>query len=186
MSIEVQGHVRIFQDTELVYAEKNIIVLGIKHLFSRMFKDIQEPMWAVWGLALGAGDDSWGTGTPPDPTVNQDAILQPLIRKPISKSQWVDEDFNPSATPTNRVEYQTLINSTTDGLILPNGDIQPVREMGLIGGGSRSGGTNPNTALYWNSVTNLQDSVTLINYKTLPPLLFPAGVTFMVSWTLTF
>lgn len=185
--MELQGHVRILDSNgETVFSEKNIIVDGIKFLFSRMFKDIQEPMWSCWGLALGGGDVAWGTSTPPDPTKETSGLVQPLIRKPISKSQWVDSEFNPSTTPTNMVEYQTLINATTDGLILPNGDIQAIREMGLIGGGSRSGGTNPNTAEYWNASTNLPNSMTLLNYKTLPPLLFPAGVTFMVSWTLTF
>lgn len=177
--------IREAQDpSRVMFHDHNVIVLGVKHFFARMFVSLGEPCWSVWGLALGAGDPSWPSTVQPDATPVQDRIISPLIRKPISKIQFVDENLDPSSTDTNRVSYQTIINATTDNLTAP------VREMGLLGGGTKVAnggtGTDPVTAPFWDPTTKDRDSVVLINYKTLPPLMFPAGVNFLVEWVLQF
>jgi hypothetical protein len=71
--------------------------------------------------------------------------------------------------------------------------------MGLIGGGTfnplppATTPTDMQTAPYFTgnisnyaNVTAAQSTVTLINYKTLPPLLLPPGVNIIFSWVLSF
>jgi hypothetical protein len=65
--------------------------------------------------------------------------------------------------------------------------------MGLIGGGTLVGAgnapTNMQTAPYFNPNAvppGPADSVVLVNYKTLPPLILPAGVDIIFSWILSF
>jgi hypothetical protein len=184
--LQVEGHVRIFpkdNPSGILFEEKNLIVLGIKYLFARIFANINEPAWSVYGLALGAGDSSWATlPNPPDAVVTNNALISPLLRKPISDIGFVDSNYNPVAPGSSSiVNFQTVINASTDNLV----NQAPIMEMGLIGGGSR-GVTVPSTAPYWNSTTYLADSMVLLNYKTLPPLIFPANVDFIISWALTF
>jgi hypothetical protein len=123
-------------------------------------------------------------------------VDQQHVRKALSKVQYVTKVLNPEGGPdliipapgwTNMVEFQTQINATTDGLIRQDQTLKVIREMGLIGGGSKSAATDPQTKGFWNSTTNnVADSMHLINYKTLPDLVFPPDVTFLISWTLTF
>ena len=203
--IELEGFINIknLDSGKIIYQQKNIIVLGTKFLFSRTFATMgstnNEPRWGVWGLMLGSGGSggSWGASTQPDATVTQEAPVNQILRKQLSKVQYVTKNasaYDPSDTNLGMVEFQTQINATTDKLINANGDVQPIREMGLIGGGSRSAGTNPLTAGWWGQtpdpskgvVGNIADSITLLNYKTLPVLVFPPDVTFLISWTLQF
>jgi hypothetical protein len=198
--ISVEGYLRVLdQENKPVFAQKNVIVLGVKHLFARMFanmgKTTDEVRWGVWGLALGEGDPAWATVPPADNTVFQLVDTQ-HVRKALSKVQYVNKIPDPlggpdlivpSTTWTNMVEFQTQINATTDGLIKPDTSIKVIREMGLIGGGSKSANTDPKTKAFWDETNNnVPDSMSLINYKTLPSLIFPPDVTFLISWTLSF
>jgi len=192
---------------EVLYEGHNIIVNVVKWLFARLCANAYpnvpnppyklgetadtnaDPLYGIWGLALGAGSPSWAPETQPDPTPVQTAIIQQILRKPLSRINYVDSSFNPLSKFSTIVSFQTTVNATTDNIT------QGIREMGLIGGGTiNSGGpTNMLTAPYFDPTDTSgpgqgpsPDSVTLINYKTLPPLILPAGVDIIFEWILSF
>lgn len=195
-------NIRVFrEDTgEILYEDHNVIVNVSKWLFARLMANVNptdpnppyqqghEPLYGVWGLALGAGLNTWAPETQPDPTPVQTALFSEFLRKPLSKINFVDSNQNPLSTLSTQVDFQTTINATTDNIT------QGIREMGLIGGGTF--GTNPPstitnmlTAPYFNPAAippGPANSVTLINYKTLPPLILPPGVNVIFSWVLSF
>lgn len=196
----------IREDTgEVLYTAHNTIVNTVKWLFSRLMANVNptdpnppyllghEPLYSVWGLALGAGSPTWAPETQPQETPVQTALIQEFIRKPLSSINFVNPDNNGGWTSVNTlstyVDFQCVVNATTDNIT------QSIREMGLIGGGTNSSSpvTNMQTAAYFTgnpssyaSVTAAQNTVTLINYKTLPPLLLPPGVNIIFSWVLSF
>lgn len=185
VNLELKGHIRVYTEThsggigEYLYEADNVIVTTVKSLFARLMKSSTEPAFGVWGLALGTGGP-WGT--PPVETAAQTALVTEVKRKILSSANFVDSNFNPlgAGNYSNIVDFQTTINATTDGLT--NVTIQ---EMGLIGGGS-TGVSNMLTAPYWNPNSPLANSVTLVNYKTLPSLILPANVNIIFSWVITF
>jgi hypothetical protein len=193
---------------EVIYTGHNTIVNVVKWLFARLMANVlpnapnppytlgqpgvyADPLYGVWGLALGAGSPSWAPETQPDPSPVQTALISEFLRQPLSRINFVDANFNPLATFSTMVDFQTTVNATTDNIT------QAIREMGLIGGGTLVGAgggpTNMLTAPYFNpSGTNgpgggpSPDSVVLVNYQTLPPLILPAGVDIIFSWILSF
>jgi hypothetical protein len=191
---------------EVLYTGHNVIVNVVKWLFARLMANalpnspappytlgstqtIQaaDPLYGVWGLALGAGSPSWAPETQPDPSPVQTALIAEFLRKPLSRINYVDANFNPLNQFSTMVDFQTTVNATTDNIT------QGIREMGLIAGGTISGAggqpTNMLIAPYFNpqaSPPGPADSVTLVNYKTLPPLILPAGVDIIFSWVLSF
>jgi hypothetical protein len=191
---------------EVLYTGHNVIVNVVKWLFARLMANalpnspappytlgsvqtIQaaDPLYGVWGLALGAGSPSWAPETQPDPSPVQTALIAEFLRKPLSRVNFVDANFNPLNQFSTMVDFQTTVNATTDNIT------QGIREMGLIGGGTISGAGNAPTnmliAPYFNPSSTPPgpaDSVTLVNYKTLPPLILPAGVDIIFSWVLSF
>lgn len=189
---------------EILYQGHNVIVNTVKWLFARLMANAvpntpqppyplglaggnADPLYGVWGLALGAGSPSWAPETQPDPTPVQIALDQEFLRKPLSRVNYVDSNFNPVAKFSTLVDFQTTVNATTDNIT------QGIREMGLIGGGTITPLTNMLTAPYFDPADvsgpgqgpNV-NSVVLINYKTLPPLILPAGVDIIFSWVLSF
>lgn len=210
------GHIRVFRkDTgEVLYEDKNIIVNVVKSLFARLMANtlpgagtvnqgpvplgnlgtgntpIGDPLYGVWGLALGTGDPSWSPDTQPVETATQTALITQILRKQLSLVNFLDPTtLNPVTIFTNTVSFQTTVNATTDNL-----GQQGIREMGLIGGGTLGAtppGTDTNmlTAPFWNPALNPPgpaNSVTLVNYKTLPPLILPPEVDMIFEWILTF
>jgi hypothetical protein len=189
---------------EMLWTGHNIIVNVVKFLFSRLCANAlpnspavpytlgqagvsADPLYGVWGLALGAGSPSWAPETQPDPSPVQTALISQFLRKPLSQINFVDANFNPVNQFSTMVDFQTTVNATTDNIT------QSIREMGLIGGGTLVGAggqpTNMVTAPFFNpSATppGPADSVILVNYKTLPPLILPAGVDIIFSWILSF
>jgi hypothetical protein len=191
---------------EVLYTGHNVIVNVVKWLFARLMANalpnspappytlgstqtIQaaDPLYGIWGLALGAGSPSWAPETQPDPSPVQTALIAEFLRKPLSRINYVDANFNPLAQFSTMVDFQTTVNATTDNIT------QGIREMGLIGGGTIFGAggqpTNMLIAPYFNpqaSPPGPADSVTLVNYKTLPPLILPAGVDIIISWIISF
>jgi hypothetical protein len=210
-----KGHIRVMRadNKEVLYEEKNIIVNVVSSLFARIMANtlpgagsvnagpvplgnlgagstpVGDPLYGVWGLALGTGDPSWSPDTQPVETATQTALITQVLRKALSTVNYVDVNLNPISIYSNMVDFQTTVNATTDGL-----NQVGIREMGLIGGGtlgSTPPGTDTNmlTAPYWNPSLNPPgpaNSVTLINYKTLPPLILPPEVDMIFSWVLTF
>ena len=189
------------EDTgEILYEAHNVIVNVSKWLFARLMANVNpndpnppyqqghEALYGIWGLAFGAGDPSWAPETQPDPTPAQTALIAQFLRKKLSRVNFVDSNQNPLNTLSTIVDFQTTINATTDNIS------QAIREMGLIGGGSF--GANPPSTItdmqqapYFNpSATppGPANSVVLINYLTLPPLILPPGVNIIISWVLAF
>ena len=192
------------EDTgEVLFRGHNTIVNTTKMLFARLMANINptdpsppytlghEPLYGVWGLAIGAGSPTWAPETQPAETPIQTTLIQEFLRKPLSRINFVQPDNNGSWTAINTlstyVDFQCIVNATTDNIT------QGIREMGLIGGGSASQSTNMLTAPYFTgnvssyaNVAAATNTVTLINYKTLPPLLLPQGVNIIFSWVLSF
>lgn len=202
-------NIRVFEKESgrMIYQDHNTIVNVVQWLFARLMANSipntpnppyplgetsdgnADPLYGVWGLALGAGSPSWAPETQPDPTPTQTAIIQQILRKPLSRINYVDANFNPLATFSTMVDFQTTVNATTDNIT------QGIREMGLIGGGTINlgGPTNMLTAPFFDPTSTSgpgggpnPNSVVLINYKTLPPLILPAGVDIIFSWVLSF
>lgn len=185
-----RGYLRVYPEGHPeapLYEHKNTICLNSGYLFARLMAATagDTPVWptsSVWGLALGAGAPDWPANSQPDALPTQQAILTPLLRKRLSTLRYVDSDLNP--IPNNGLskilDVQTTINATTDGLTLP------IRELGLIGGGS-SQTDFLNTPLFDSSTQNGINTVAdpiLINYLTTPPMKLPEGITFIFSWIL--
>ena len=189
---------------EVLWTGHNIIVNVVRWLFARLMANAlpnaptvpytlgeagvsADPLYGVWGLAIGAGSPSWAPETQPDPSPVQTALISEFLRKPLSRINYVDVNFNPVNQFSTMVDFQTTVNATTDNIT------QSIREMGLIGGGTLVGAggqpTNMVTAPYFNPAATPPgpaDSVVLVNYKTLPPLILPAGVSIIFSWVLSF
>ena len=199
---------------EALYTGHNVIVNVVKFLFARLLanalpnapqppytlgsygaapNNYVDPLYGIWGLAVGAGSPSWAPETQPDAAPTQTALLAEFLRKPLSRVNYVDSNFNPLPYFSTMVDFQTTVNATTDNIT------QAIREMGLIGGGTvnYAGGsgvpTNMLTAPYFSpsavpttSAAAAANTVTMINYKTLPPLILPAGVDIIFSWILSF
>jgi hypothetical protein len=201
-------NIRIMREDngEVVYSAHNVIVNNVKWLFARLMANANptdpsvpyplghEPLYSVWGLALGAGSPTWAPETQPQETPVQTALIQEFLRKPLSRINFVQPDNSGGWTSINTlstyVDFECVVNATTDNIT------QSIREMGLIGGGSVSQATNmqnAQTAPYFTgnisnyaNVAAAQNTVNLINYKTLPPLLLPPGVNIIFSWVLSF
>lgn len=173
------GHIKIYETfapANVLYENHNAVCNTASWLFSRLLANVDEPQFGVWGLALGDGDPTWPANNQPDALPTQTTLVAPRLRKRLSVAKFVDADYNQVVNSTI-VDFQTIINATTDNLLTP------IREMGLIGGGTV--GTDMTTADFFNPSAPDRNSVVLINYKTLPPLLLPAGVSFTFSVLLT-
>jgi hypothetical protein len=192
------------EDTgEVLYTAHNTITNTIKTLFARLMANVNptdpsppytlghEPLYSVWGLALGAGDPTWAPETQPQETPVQTSLVQEFIRKPLSAIHFVQPDTSGGWTAVNTistyVDFQCVVNATTDNIT------SSIREMALIGGGSVSQSTNMLTAPYYTgtpssyaNVAAATNTVTMVNYKTLSPLLLPSGTNIIFSWVLSF
>src|SRR5208282_5221668 len=150
---------------EVLYQGHNVIVNVVRWLFARLMANVlpnapqppytlgqagvsADPLYGIWGLALGAGSPSWAPETQPDPTPVQTALISQFLRKPLSTINYVDVNFNPLPYFSTMVDFQTTVNATSDNIT------QAIREMGLIGGGTLNpaagGPTNMLTAPFWN------------------------------------
>ena len=186
----IKGHLRIYQQDEpenVIFEEENVICNSIKALFARLSANKNEPLFGVWGLALGAGSSDWSDPlAQPDATMFQTALFDEIRRKQCSQIRFLDNatSRNPITGISETVDFQTILNATTDDIR------RPIREMGLIGGGTVAVGNVPATnmalAPYWDPAVKNPNSVTLINYKTLPSLELPLGINFIVSWCLSY
>lgn len=188
----MKGHIKIFEESHpenVFFEDSNIIVNTVKSLFARLMAANGEPLFGVWGLVIGAGHASWtDPTTQPDGTAVQTALYDEIRRKKCSYIRFLDnaQNRNPLAAEdfSETVDFQTILNATTDNIT------RPIREMGLIGGGSSAAVTNmaSNATPYWDPllVPKNPNSTTLINYKTLPALELPPGINFIVSWVLEF
>ncbi len=186
----LKGEIKMFRmdrPDEVLYERKNVICNTVSYLFARLFTLSSDPVAGVWGLAVGAGGtgvSGWSASQQPDPTATQTSMVSELKRKQVSQVQYLDANDNPTTTLTTKVSFLTVLNETTDGITAP------IREMGLIGGGStlasEGGPTNMLLAPYLDPAAPVADSVILINYITTPSFLLPEGVDMGVLWKLQF
>lgn len=172
---------------EVLLKKKNVIVNGVSWLFARMFLNPAEPLAGVWGLSVGqggTGNNGWSSNQQPAPVSTVTQMVSELKRKQLNSATFVDGSGNPTTTLTTSVKFTTLLNATTDGITTP------IREMGLIGGGTtlqaNGGPTNMLTAPYFDPTNPLANTVLLINYFTLPPFILPPGVNMAIVWQLNF
>lgn len=194
-----KGRVKVYAAHDLSWVlldQKNLICSPTRNLFARMVASLGratmglgETCYGVWGLAVGAGAAEWANSSPltPPPAPADTNVLHNVVkRKQLMPGgvRFLNQDDSTSDAPTRWVEFQTLINATTDNIDVP------LMEMGLIGGGTRSArngaGTDMTSAPFWDPTHNDPDSVVLLNYTTFGSLTLPKGVDFIFSWTLEF
>jgi hypothetical protein len=178
----LKGRIRIYtkdNPEQIWYEANNTIVLSVKGLFARLMANSGEPANGIWGLALGSGDPAWGDN-PSDATSVQWNLVHEIKRKQRTAIRFLDAANNPTSNFTNVIEVQTLFNATDDNIT------DPVREMGLIGGGNQT--TNMLTSQnFWDpqAITKDPSTITLINYKTLPTFNMPGGLDLVFAWVLS-
>ena len=185
----LKGKVRIYEldrPTETLFQRDNVIVQGVSYLFARLLANSTDPVAGIWGLALGSGavnTAGWSASSQPDPTATQTAMVAEIKRKALSQVRYIGSDGNPTTTLTTKVSFQTVINATTDAITIP------IREMGLIGGGTtltaNGGPTNMLTGNYFDPAAPVANAVYLINYITIPPLVLPASINIGIDWLLS-
>jgi len=187
----IKGRVSIYEcdrPENVLFERDNVIVQGVSFLFAQLLANNSGVVAGVWGLALGAGGVNtagWSANAQPDPTAVQTAMTGDEIkRKAITLVRYLDSSGNPTTTLTTQVSFQTVFNATTDAITTP------IREMGLIGGGttlvSNGGPTNMLTAPYFDPTAPVANSVVLINYLTLPSLILPPSINIGIDWLLSF
>ena len=198
-----KGRIRVYREDngEVLYRDDNVITNVSRWLFSTfMATGIPDPsttltptayppLYGVWGLALGSGSPAWAALSQPVETAAQTSMVQEIGRIQLSRVNFVDSTFAPVNTLLTNVDFQTTVNATVNNIT------QGIREMGLIGGGNTHdmGGYTMQTAPYFSgdvtqyaSVLKSQQTVILLNYRTLPPLLLPPGVNVIFSWIFQF
>ena len=186
----LRGDIRIFEQDHpehVLFEDHNVIVNTVKSLFARLMANNGEPLFGVWGLAIGAGHASWTDPTAqPDGTAVQTALFDEIRRKKCNSIRYLNNAVDRTPLPAGQfsevVDFQTILNATTDNIT------RSIREMGLLGGGSASASTDMSSTStpWWDPATKDPNSTTLINYKTLPALDLPPGINFVVSWILNF
>jgi hypothetical protein len=186
----IKGKLRIYamaRPEVTLYERKNVICEGVSYLAARIFANSVDPVAGVWGLAVGAGGqgtNGWSPTTQPDPLPTQIAMVSEIKRKQLAQVQFLDVNENPTTTLTTLVNFSTVLNATTDDISIP------IREMGLIGGGTtltaNGGPTNMLTAPYFNPTNPVANSITLVNYLTVPSFILPAGIDMGIDWEIQF
>jgi hypothetical protein len=162
--------------------KRNLIVKDASILIARLMKDSSEPPHGSFVLAVGTGDSGWNPMSPPAPTNTQRALYSELTRKVFSQTTFVDSSGVPTATPTNVVDFTTILTESEG--------VGPLVEMGLIGGNIstnmavRNPVSPPNGA--YSTAVDLTTRETLINYLTFPVINKPATSTMEIVWRLTF
>jgi hypothetical protein len=190
LSLALKGHVRMYDMARpevTLYERKNVITEGVSWLAARIFANSLDPVAGVWGLAVGAGGqgvNGWSPSSQPDPLPTQIAMVSEIKRKQLAQVRFLDNTEQPTTGLTTLVSFQTVLNATTDAISTP------IREMGLIGGGTtlpaNGGPTNMLTAPYFDPSNPSANTVTLINYITTPSFILPAAVDMGIDWEIQF
>jgi hypothetical protein len=186
----LRGQVQAFEaiaPEQVYFHRKNIICNGVSYLFGRLMSNPTSLISGVWGLAIGAGgtgNDGWSASTQPDPSATDFELISEIKRKQLSTFYYMDDSGNPTSSMTTRMAFQTILNATTDGIEVP------IREMGLIGGGTtdttKGGPTNMLTAPYLDLSAPTENTVVLINRITCPPFILPPDINMAIRWTIQF
>lgn len=161
----------------------NLVVRDASILVARLFKNNAETgLHGGLCLAVGTGDTGWNPMAPPAPTPTQRALFAELTRKVFTSSNFVDSLGNPTAIPTNVVDFVTTFTESEA--------VGPLVEMGILGGtistnmSVRNPVTPPNGP--YDPTVDLTTKETLANYFTFKVQNKPATSTLTVVWRLTF
>lgn len=161
---------------------RNLIVKDASILVARLMKDNVEPSKGIFALAMGTGDVGWNPLAPPAPTDTQRSLFAELTRKTFTETQFIDSTGNPTAIPTNVVDFTTTFTESEA--------VGPLVEMGLLGGSISTNLSVRNPVLPANGTYSpLVDHTTketMINYLTFPVISKPATSTFTITWRLSF
>ena len=142
----------------------NIIVNTASVLIARLLKDNAEPTAGISYLAVGTGGIGWNLQNPPQPTNTQTTLNNEIARKAFTTDDvsFIDpETGDPSLTPTNVVDY-TITFAETEA-------VGPLVEMSLFGG----------------DATDLTDSGTMVNYRTMPVINKSNSMTLTITFRIT-
>lgn len=142
----------------------NIIVNTASVLIARLLKDSKEPDGGITYLAVGSGGVGWNLQNPPQPTNAQTTLYNELARKAFSTQDitFIDPDTgNPTTVPTNVLDFTATFAETEA--------VGPIVEMGLFGG----------------DATDLPDSGSQVNYRTLPVINKSNSMTLTIIFRIT-
>jgi hypothetical protein len=142
----------------------NIIVNTASILIARLLKDNQDPTAGISYLAVGTGGVGWNLQNPPQPTNTQIKLNNEIARKAFTTDDvsFIDPDTGePVLIPTNVVDY-TITFAETEA-------VGPLVEMGLFGG----------------DATDLTDSGTEVNYRTMPVINKSNSMTLTITFRIT-
>jgi hypothetical protein len=142
----------------------NIIVNTASILIARLLKDNADPTAGISYLAVGTGGVGWNLQNPPQPTNTQTKLNNEIARKAFTTDDvsFIDPDSGePVLIPTNVVDY-TITFAETEA-------VGPLVEMGLFGG----------------DATDLTDSGTEVNYRTMPVINKSNSMTLTITFRIT-
>jgi hypothetical protein len=142
----------------------NIIVNTASILIARLLKDNSDPTAGISYLAVGTGGVGWNLQNPPQPTNTQIKLNNEIARKAFTTDDvsFIDPDTGePVLIPTNVVDY-TITFAETEA-------VGPLVEMGLFGG----------------DATDLTDSGTEVNYRTMPVINKSNSMTLTITFRIT-
>jgi hypothetical protein len=161
----------------------NIVVKDASILIARLFKNNAETgLHGGLCLAVGTGDTGWNPMAPPAATATQRALFAELTRKTFASSNFVDSLGNPTAIPTNIVDFTTTFTESEA--------VGPLVEMGILGGtistnmSIRNPVSPPNGP--YDPTVDLTQKETLVNYLVFPCQNKPATSSLTITWRLTF
>jgi hypothetical protein len=161
----------------------NTVTRDASILVARLFKNNAETgLHGGLCLAVGTGDTGWNPMAPPAPTKTQRALFAELTRKAFASSNFVDSLGNPTAIPTNVVDFVTTFTESEA--------VGPLVEMGILGGtistnmSIRNPVSPPNGP--YDSTVDLTQKETLCNYLTYKVQNKPETSTLGIIWRLTF
>ena len=161
----------------------NLVVRDASILVARLFKNNAETgLHGGFCLAIGTGDTGWNPMAPPAPTSTQRALFAELTRKVFASSTFIDSLGNPTAIPTNVVDFVTTFTESEA--------VGPLVEMGILGGtistnlAIKNPVSPPNGP--YDPTVDLTTKETMANYLTFPVQNKPATSTLTIVWRLTF
>lgn len=162
---------------------KNLVVRDASILVARLFKNNAETgLHGGLCLAVGTGDTGWNPMAPPAATGTQRALFAELTRKVFASSNFVDSLGNPTAIPTNVVDFVTTFTESEA--------VGPLVEMGILGGtistnmAVRNPVSPPNGP--YDPTVDLTTKETMANYFVFKVQNKPATSTLTITWRLTF
>jgi hypothetical protein len=161
----------------------NLVVRDASILVARLFKNnVETGLHGGLCLAIGTGDTGWNPMAPPAATATQRALFAELTRKAFASSNFVDSLGNPTAIPTNVVDFVTMFTESEA--------VGPLVEMGILGGtistnmSIRNPVTPPNGP--YDPTVDLTTKETMANYLTFKVQNKPETSTLGIVWRLTF